>query len=738
MGDFLNSLFSDQEEDQVITPTIETPEVPEIPDTPEVAEDPLAGWDPLADYEEQISGEDRRSGEGVSGFFGDVASGLSSGIIRGGEMFSGAMEWMLPEGSGLETGARETKEALARKREGNTYLFQESESSEVAREDSAWNPRGWFHGGMESLGMLGAGAATGLGVGGIGFQFWGGTAQESYDEAIENERKGFGKKLTEDEKLVYANLRGFWEGGLEMIQAKIPFKIAKILPKSAKSNLIRAAVTRPGNPVLNVSKDLIKTIGAEVPMELSQEYLGQKTAFEFGQSDKDPTWDDIKAVIGPTIVMSGVLGFAGNVSAAGERKALHHALTAENVEPEVRTAAVMAIYKQVGKEDQELADMWLEQTAERLANNQPVALPLDQDVRTGEAELEAPQEGVERLEEALQVENAELRAKTAAKEEGTMAAEAEKVGPAPEGMAQEQFEELIAKAQDAVNVNGPGSRNITDTIAGVEQQQGPEAAAVFEQEVNRYSEELVAKRTQEKAAAGEPNAAGVIEPEVADTAQTVEGLDRQIDQLETTIEANPKHPQIQNFRNSLSKLKADRAVLLPETQTTPDTTAGQQETEIDAPEAIEAAPVKAYTPQDTKRSADFKETGEYEVGDSGFRIYRDTDQFSYPVWYVIGKDGKQVEGTFLYKKAEAIEKVNELAAENKVEVKPETKYSAKRPAGELAVDKEVIPDDMEITTKVTTADGKTTAETNFNAKKAVESMDDLLAKLAKILECVRT
>jgi hypothetical protein len=351
----------------------------ETEDTPFDVDEAIALRDEELHQEELES--ETRTGEGVTGLLGDIGRGAAGGVVRGAEMISKASEWAFPEGSGLEKGARESGAYFKALREDHPGVFGESRASEESRQESAWNPRGWFHGGMESLGMLVPAAVTGTGIAGIGAQFWGGTAQEAYDEAVENERRGIGEKLTEEEKMVYANLRGFWEGGLEAVQASIPFKIGKMLPKAAQQNIIRAAVKQPGSAVLNTVKNMAKTVAAEVPMELTQEYLGQKTAYEYGQSETDPGWDDIKAVVGPTIIMSGVLGFAGNASAGAERKQLHDALTKKDVDPADRAAAVQAVYQRIKDEDQELADMWLDQTAPLLEKNLPVSLPLDEQLR---------------------------------------------------------------------------------------------------------------------------------------------------------------------------------------------------------------------------------------------------------------------------------------------------------------------------------------------------------------------
>ena len=128
---------------------------------------------------------EQRSGERNTGTIGDIGAGLLGGVVRGAEMASKAAQWIIPEGSDLEKGAKGSAAYFEALREDSPGAFGESRASEESRQESAWNPRGWLQPGMESLGMLVPAAVTGTGIVGIGAQFWGGTAQEAYDEAVD-------------------------------------------------------------------------------------------------------------------------------------------------------------------------------------------------------------------------------------------------------------------------------------------------------------------------------------------------------------------------------------------------------------------------------------------------------------------------------------------------------------------------------------------------------------------------
>lgn len=400
-----------------------------LPITPVV--DPI---DSILDLQEPPP--EQRTGEGIGGFFGDVGAGLAGGTVRGAEMVAQSFEWFLPES--MDEGAGQAAEFLKGIREENPEWFGESRVSEASRQDSAWNPRGWFYGGMESLAMMGPGLAVGVvnplaGAAVVGGQFWGSTAQEAYDEALSNERQGIGEKLTENEKLVYANLRGFWEGGIEALQSRIPFaKLSKWVPKGVQGNIIRGAIKQPGNAAVNTIKSLAKTIGIEVVTELGQEYAGQETAFKYGQAGEGASWDSIKAVIGPTIIMSGILGIAGQASESGARKQLHDALTGENVDPVTRTAAVKAMHDRLKDTDSELAQMWMDWAVPLLEENRPIALPLDEEVRTdAQADAAVAKSALEEEIDSKTIEVTEQRAEI----EARAAASAER---AAEGLAEPQ------------------------------------------------------------------------------------------------------------------------------------------------------------------------------------------------------------------------------------------------------------------------------------------------------------
>ena len=330
--------------------------------------------------EYQAAENSRPDGGGFFGGVADTVRGGASGLARGLSAVGGAAEWYAPEGSPLEMIGNNVKTDMNRTIERNQDLLGESKRSVEARDSSPWNPRGWLYGGFESMGMLAPGIATTVATGNpvIGSavtmgQFWGDTAQQSYDDTE-------GSELTEIQRVTHANLRGAAEGGMEAIQQYIPFKVGRFLPKRLTGNIVKTVTGASGKPALAIGKDILKTIAAEVPFEMAQEAAGMTADYAYGQREGMPTFSDVAPVIGPTIIMSAILGSGAAVHNNRQRKLVHDALTNPETPANVRVQAVSLVEGEIRKRDPELADMWAQMAGEQ-APYGPVAIPIDDELR---------------------------------------------------------------------------------------------------------------------------------------------------------------------------------------------------------------------------------------------------------------------------------------------------------------------------------------------------------------------
>ena len=318
----------------------------------------------------------RPEGEGLTGLLGDMTRGGIEGGVRGAGGVARAVQWVAPEGSAVEDVARGVAEWADERLARNAGLFAESKTSAAAREESPWNVRGWAYPGLESLGMmtpgLAATVATGnpaVGMAVTGGQFWGDTAQQVYDAA---------EGLSEQERVEFSNVRGGIEGGVEALQHIVPFKVARLIPKRLRGKMVAAAAGSGRKAPLEIGKDVLKTIAAETPMEMGQEYGGGMADYAYGQRGDMPGFSDVAPVIGPTIVMSGLLGTGVGIQNNARRKAVHDALTLEGVPVETRMKAVALVEDELRGRDAEMADLWTSMAVPQARKGDPVAVDLIQ------------------------------------------------------------------------------------------------------------------------------------------------------------------------------------------------------------------------------------------------------------------------------------------------------------------------------------------------------------------------
>jgi len=479
---------------------------------------------------------------------------------------------------------------------------------------------------------------------------------------------------------------------MEGVQTYVGLKMGKLLPKvrtklfgrKVTDTLIRDAITKPGSKVVNIAKEMTANIASEVPMELGQEYAGQKLMYEIGQSEHDPGWSDISPVIGATVVMSVLLGGAGHVGASSEAKQIRKALSDPAVDPGTRLAAIIKIHDAVEKNDPELAKYWLETTMQQMKEGKPIIFPeSDKGFRTkqqdlvDEQELAQPQERVEKLDEALvaqREENARLR-------------------------------EEHAKATPETENEAPG-----DTADNTEKPTENDSVA------------------PETSKPGEPNEDGVIDVDVPKVEKSNAEIEKEIKQLEKLVEENPDHPQADTARNKIEELRGE---LTPEIEnkvsgnTTDNTKKPTQETSADP----ESSKPEFSKPLDIKKFRRNKDTGYLEFTDKEAGV---TVQLAHEKdgWYRVNSEG---ENTFLGNtKKLAIESLNERTLENS----SETKYSVKKEEGDLLVDPENIPDDIDVTTTVVQADTGKASKITMKPKQALSHIESTKKKLDEIIRCV--
>jgi len=703
---------------------------------------------------------ERRTGEGFFGGVGDVVAAGVSGAVTGVEMISKTFEWFAPEGSDVELGANTVRTYLEDFQKEHDYYLGESERSQEAREGSYLHPRGWIYGGMESIGMI---IPTSMLAGPIGVfgQFWGSTAQDAYDEAVENEKNGIGRKLSETEKLAYANLRGFWEGGIEAIQTRLFMGlgkgITKFLPKTVKGNIIRSAVKQPGNPFYNAAKNFTKTLAQEEAMELGQEYAGQKTQYKFGQSTIDPGWDEIKAVIGPTFIMTAVFGTMGGVSSAKRQKQLHDTITnpADLVHPEDRAAAATIVYEIVKKEDNELAEQWKEMVAPAVKINAPLALPLDAEVKdlaigAKDQDLVDTQVGVEKLKEAQTIEeqievkkteNRELNAQAQGKEEARIEVQTEE-------QVKAQIEAQVERGEEVPDVEGviePQIEKTTKSMATIERQIGQMTETLKDMSVNdprrtklqgaltRVEAEREALDTQtdlsitEEIKNGTEKDTTKITEEISETGAPErdrteakqQELSGEKEEITVPQEEALKRPEV--ITQEYVDKKYEKILAIPE-----DIKDNLSE-EFDADEmSIESVTKELQNSKDVEitkqallahvadRTGDIVPTSRYESDIDGEAYEARLDKLV----EVVDNFGKSEDFQNLF--------------DNKLEIK----YSISEP-GELRVPFEEIPENIEVTTDLISSESGQEDTTKIKARTAIKFVDSLITKLDNILECVQ-
>ena len=707
----------------------------------------------------------RRTGEGFWGGVGDVAAGVGSGTLRGIEQAYKAIEWITPsygeQGKEAEEGAAGAAEFFKQIREEHPYLFGESLASESARQDSAWNMRGWINPAFESLGMLVPSAVSGLGIAGIGTQFWGGTAQEAYDETVATEAAG-GKKLSETEKIIYANSRGAVEGGLEALQSYAGVKMGgilrKLFPKKQVGKLITGAIKKPGSPVVNLVKELTASVASEVPMELIQEYGGQKLQYEFGQSENDPGWEDIKAVIGPTIIMSVVLAGTGNFAETSEGKQLQKALSDGDAPIDARLVAVQKVYKSLAKDDPELAKFWLDSTKPMIEENKPIIVGENDaefidTVETGQ--LAEPQVGNDQLEVALQQEKARAVELEAMVKENTPAptpetGETPAPTPAPEkgqpnaegvieveeldnSRSVDQVDAQIESIQKSLKGLKKGDKRIPEFEAALEKVKNEKKNLIETQEKSPKTEET-AKAPTEETAEVEPVKPGSHQQ----AAKLLEemGAEKIVDGAETTWEIDTPDGRVSIKQDGNNAIEAHSQVqaALGEKQ--------KEKVSPAVPEAQETAkPAEFSQPITRKNLKRNPETNRLVYTDpktgAKLEIYNETkgDDSKSTGWYRVTPEG---EHQFLGKtRKQALEAVNGNASAEDITVdkKPETQYSAKKGENDLFVDHDTIPDTIEVTIPTGEEENE---QKKVPAKEALKSTEKLVDKLEKILDCVRS
>jgi len=138
----------------------------------------------------------RRSGEGISGFLGDTLAMGARGLAEGVEAAYKAIEWFTPgtspEGQEAEEGARGAADFVKDIRENNPYIFGRSKATLDAQREDPNSFRASVMSGIENIAQVAIGGGAG-GIAGVIAQFWGSTAQDTFNTIEENEKNGTGK-----------------------------------------------------------------------------------------------------------------------------------------------------------------------------------------------------------------------------------------------------------------------------------------------------------------------------------------------------------------------------------------------------------------------------------------------------------------------------------------------------------------------------------------------------------------
>lgn len=359
---------------------------------------------------------------GEPGLVGGVKE-LGKGIARGAavtvpEMAGKALEWFDPEGGDTRVGdyGRSLVEGAEKRLEENPAL-QQSALADVKGEDSAFSLRGKAGEGGEmlapSMGAPLAGAGIGLALAGppgaaagaaAGFiaslpLYFGSQAQDTYERVKPEQLKkatelglegDAAEEFAHDEAWKAGTLTGGIEAGGEAIADRVTFGLFRLLPRNIKQNLVRSATKSIRGPG-ELAKDFAKIVAAETGTEVAQGYGQQEVEQAYGVGE-GASWDSVKGVILPTIILSAMTFGAAEPVGAMQRRALNKTLADPDADPAERQAAIEAVGQAVGQQDPELGQLWMQSATEQLAKGEPIVADEDEYYRTLGVEPEAPEE----------------------------------------------------------------------------------------------------------------------------------------------------------------------------------------------------------------------------------------------------------------------------------------------------------------------------------------------------------
>ncbi len=344
---------------------------------------------------------------GEPGFVGGVKE-LGKGLARGAavrlpEMAGETLKWFDPEGESAAVSdyGQEMVEGAEARLADNAWL-QESELSKVKKEDDAFSLRGGVGEGGEmlvpSMGLPLAGAAAGSVIPGVGTAagaaagfiaslplYFGAQAQDTYERVRpEKLKEATARGLQGEQAEEYAHdqawqagmLTGGIEAGGEAIADRVSWGLFRYMPRPVRDNMIRSATKAIRNPI-DLVKDFAKVMATEVGTELGQGAAQQEVEEAYGVGE-GASWNSIKGVIVPTMVMSALTFGGAETVGSMSRRSLNKTLSDAEADPEQRAQAVLAVDNVVRAQDTELADIWMDYAGKQVAAGQPVTVDQDQ------------------------------------------------------------------------------------------------------------------------------------------------------------------------------------------------------------------------------------------------------------------------------------------------------------------------------------------------------------------------
>lgn len=318
--------------------------------------------------------------ESKPGIFGagrDVLNALAAGSLDLAQMGARSVRAFDPPG-GTDV-VRDITTPIIEKTE---ELAGDFGPSKEAAEGGAASPRRAIYEGVRSMvpsvggGLVGS-IASGNPITGFALGAGGLFAASEYDRFID---EGMKQGKAYSELMPYALASGAVEGGGEALADVIGAKFLGIGKEPFKAT-VKAMLHKP---ITEIAKGMLKQMPVEIGTEMGQESGEAWLRNKAGVGDDDPL-NQALSVIGPTMVMTLLMGAGGSLYDARRRASIENSLVNPEVAPEKREAAAFEIAAGIAgdkkapdfKEKQQLAKDWLETVDPYIQTGSPI--PIDTD-----------------------------------------------------------------------------------------------------------------------------------------------------------------------------------------------------------------------------------------------------------------------------------------------------------------------------------------------------------------------